>query len=249
MNEERTTLLVDNSNTRTKFALAEGGELSPGGVRVIPTAELSEPAVRALLRGWEYGRVCISSVVPQSRAVLQAAFPRCAVAHVDAALAPRLFGEYGGRETLGADRVANVLAVVESCTGPVVVVDMGTAVTFDVVCPGPRYRGGVIAPGLRMMADSLHGRTAQLPELHSLFKPGSCIGGNTVEAMQAGVYLAFCGMVRETLQAMARELGMRPHTVATGGDAAMAAQAVPEIDAVDEHLTLRGIAKASALLW
>lgn len=241
------TLLVDNSNTRTKFALAAGGQSGFSCVRTLATAEISCAAVKHLLRDWEYGRVCICSVVPAARKILHEAFYGTPVIWVRTELAPDLFAGYPGVETLGGDRVANVLAVAATSPLPTVVVDMGTAVTFDVVRAGPRFAGGIIAPGLRMMADALHGCTAQLPIVDVEGMPAVNIGGTTEEAMRSGVWLAFCGMVRETLRAIAQELGTRPHAVATGGNAAAAAACIRELDCVDELLTLRGIARAAAL--
>ncbi len=246
-NSEQATLLVDNSNSRTKFALAvrAGGEEFK--VRTMATEELAPAAVQHLLHDWKYGHVCLSSVVPAACEVLLNSFAGKQVFRVSTALAPAVFSEYRGATTLGEDRIANVLAVAEMASRPVVAVDMGTAVTFDVVCPGPQFMGGIIAPGLQMMADALHGGTSLLPALKMVGVPVRRIGGNTEDAMQAGVWLAFCGMVRETLQSLAQELGARPYVVATGGNAAAALSLIPELDAVDEHLTLRGIAKAAAL--
>lgn len=242
MIKQEPTLLVDNSNTRTKFALSADGE-----IRTMATAELSPMAVGALLQGWDYHRVCICSVVPAAQEVLQAAFAGKPVCRVCTGMVPGLFAGYPGAGTLGEDRIANALAVADMPSLPVVAVDMGTAVTFDVVCPGPRFAGGIIAPGLQMMADALHGSTAQLPTVNVEHAPVCGIGNTTEEAMRAGVWLAFCGMMRETLQAIAGELGTRPRVVATGGNAAAAAACVRELDCVDEHLTLKGIARAAAI--
>lgn len=247
MDKKEATLLVDNSNSRTKFALAVQGGRDEFAIRTMATARLAPASVRHLLRDWEYGHVCLSSVVPEACEVLLETFVGKPVSRVRAELAPSLFSGYGGKKTLGEDRIANVLAVADMATRPVVAVDMGTAVTFDVVCPGPQFMGGIIAPGLQMMADSLHGGTSLLPALKMGGPPLKRIGANTEDAMQAGVWLAFCGMVRETLQALAQELGTRPYAVATGGNAAAVLSCIPELDAADEHLTLRGIAKAAAL--
>lgn len=248
MNQIMPTLLVDNSNTRTKFALAAGGQLGEACVRTLATAEISCTAVKHLLRDWEYERVCICSVVPTARKTLHEAFYGTPVTWVRTELAPDLFAGYPGVETLGEDRIANVLAVADTPFLPTVVVDMGTAVTFDVVCAGPRFTGGIIAPGLRMMAEALHGCTAQLPIVDVGEAPAvTVIGETTEEAMRSGVWLAFCGMVRETLRAIAQELGTRPRAVATGGNAAAAAACIRELDCVDELLTLRGTARAAAL--
>ena len=242
------TLLVDNSNTRTKFALAADGQRGFSSVRTLATAEISCAAVKHLLSGWEYERVCICSVVPAAGELLQKAFSGKPLSRVRTELAPDLFAGYPGVETLGEDRIANVLAVADTPFHPTVVVDMGTAVTFDVVCAGPRFAGGIIAPGLRMMAEALHGCTAQLPIVEVGEAPAATVvGGTTEEAMRSGVWLAFCGMVRETLLAIAHELGTRPRAVATGGNAAAAAACIRELDCVDELLTLKGTARAAAL--
>lgn len=247
MEREQSTLLVDNSNTRTKFALAVSTGQEAFAVRAMATAGLSVTAVQHLLRDWKYGRVCLSSVVPGARQVLLNSFAGKSVSRVCTELAPSLFAGYGGGKTLGEDRIANVLAVADMASRPVVAIDMGTAVTFDVVCPGPRFIGGIIAPGLQMMADSLHSGTSLLPPLKMAGGPATRIGNNTEEAMRTGIWLAFSGMVRETLRTLAQELGTRPYAVATGGNAAALLSCIPELDTVDEHLTLRGIAKAAAL--
>lgn len=250
MQEELPVLLVDNSNTRTKFALAVGGQLYPDGeVRCLPTRELTEDSVAGLLSGWRFGRVCISSVVEGSRAVLASPFAGKPLRWVNAALGGPMFDGYAGAATLGADRVANALAAAECGRLPVVAVDMGTAVTFDVVGRGPRFLGGVIAPGRQMTADALHAQTSLLPRVQAAGVSSRFIGRTTVEAMQAGVELSFEGMLRNTMREIEAELGERPFFIATGGDSRHAASRVRELDAVDEHLTLRGIALAAERPW
>lgn len=248
MQRQLPTLLVDNSNTRTKFALSAGCRAVSDAVRCLPTRELEPDAIRGLLGDWRYGRVCISSVAVQSRPALYAAFSGMPVHWVDAAAGGDLFENYEGAATLGADRVANALAAVEYGRFPVVAVDMGTAVTFDVVAHGPRFLGGIIAPGRQLMADVMHGHTSLLPRIPGDNAPSGFIGGNTVEAMQIGSRLAFAGMVGAALRGIAQQLGARPFAVATGGDARQVAACVPELDEVDELLTLRGIALAAGRL-
>lgn len=247
MQEQLPVLLVDNSNTRTKFALSAGNFALPGAVRCLPTRDLTPSAIRCLLNGWRFGRVCISSVSAQSRPALEAAFPGMHIRWVDTALGGSLFEQYEGAATLGADRVANVLAAVEYGRFPVVAVDMGTAATFDVVVHGPRFLGGVIAPGLQMLADSLHAHTSLLPRVPAGSGAQGCIGTNTVAAVQIGARFAFVGTVRAALRAIAEQLGTRPFAVATGGDAHAIVSLVPELDVADECLTLRGIALAAEL--
>lgn len=239
-------LLVDNSNTRTKFAVSVGGSLlHDDETRCLPTRGMNAPAIRELLSGWRYGRVCISSVVAGSRAALESAFADRPVCWLNASACGPLFAGYAGAATLGADRVANVLAAVEYGRFPVVAVDMGTAVTFDVVGGGPRFLGGIIAPGRRMMADALHAHTSLLPPVHAAADSLHCIGGDTVEAMQAGVRAGFVGMLENAMRGIERELGAKPFFIATGGDSRAAVQCVQGFDVLDEHLTMRGIALAA----
>ena len=250
MPEKMPVLLVDNSNTRTKFALAAEGCLLRGGeYRFLPTRGIDVGSISSLLEGWKFARVCISSVVPGAQAVFEAAFAGLPLCHVNAAMCGSLFEGYAGADTLGADRVVNVLAAVEHGRFPVVAVDMGTAVTFDVVGGGPRFLGGIIAPGLRMMAEALHAQTSLLPCVDAVSFPPRCIGGNTVEAVQAGVRLAFAGMLCHAMRSLASELGAAPFFIATGGDARLATQWVPGFDLLDESLTLRGIALAAQRAW
>lgn len=248
MQEDLPVLLVDNSNTRTKFALsAAGGALCDSlEVRCLPTRGMEAQSIAGLLSGWRYGRVCISSVVEGSRAALREAFAGTPLSWVDAGMGGALFSGYAGAASLGADRVANVLAAVEYGRFPVVAVDMGTAVTFDVVERGPRFLGGIIAPGRRMMADAMHAQTSLLPQIRPVSAAPRCIGGDTAQAMQAGVRLAFAGMLERAMRGIAAELGAKPFFIATGGDSSWAAQCVPGFDARDEFLTLRGIALAAA---
>lgn len=238
-------LLVDNSNTFTKFAVWDEKRARPAEVRAIPTRELAVASIHSLVRGWQFSRVSISSVVAESRAALQAAFRAFPVCWINASVAEDVFSQYAGAATLGADRVANVLAVAEYGRFPAVAVDVGTAATFDVVGNGPRFLGGIIAPGQQMMADAMHRCTSLLPSVPQLFAQPGCIGGSTVEAMLSGARLAFEGMVELALRSLAGELGTHPFVVATGGCAGYVAEHVPLVDVVDEHLTLKGIAMAA----
>lgn len=243
-----TQLLIDNSNGRTKFMLCMNGELQEER-RVLPTAELSAPAVRSLLAGWQYGSALICSVVPAAQPLLQQALAPCPVRFLTAQNAPRIdFSAYAGRATLGADRVADVLGLLTYGHSPALAIDAGTAITFDLltgVGGTPTFGGGIIAPGLHTMAEALHARTAQLPQVYAEC-PARAIGTTTTEAMQSGLVLGLRGMVRELITAATAELGERPFVVATGGDAALLQRLLPElIDAVDPLLTFRGLALAA----
>jgi type III pantothenate kinase len=125
---------------------------------------------------------------------------------------------------------------------PGIVIDFGTAVTFDIVDADACYAGGVIAPGLRLMTDYLHERTALLPQVE-LREPESAIGKSTVGAILAGAAIGYRGMVRGILEALRRELKQpaRLRVIATGGDAGWIAAGLPDIEAVDADLTLHGL--------
>jgi type III pantothenate kinase len=144
---------------------------------------------------------------------------------------------------VGADRIINALAAVELYGGPCVVVDFGTATTFDAVSERGEYVGGVIAPGIEISVDALGVRGAQLRKIE-LARPRSVIGKNTVEAMQSGILYGFAGQVDGVVDRIARELTDDPDDVtviATGG---LAPMVLGDASAIDEHepwLTLIGL--------
>ena len=141
---------------------------------------------------------------------------------------------------IGADRLADAVAAFTRFGAPSIVIDFGTAVTFDVVGAPGRYLGGVIAPGMMSMTENLAKRTALVPRI-DLAEPDSAIGRSTVEAMQIGAVIGYRGMIREILQAIDHELEAPPYVVATGGDAPLIARGLPEIKSVVPDLTLEGI--------
>jgi type III pantothenate kinase len=232
-------LLIDVGNGRTKFALATRDGLKQQ--RDAPTAGLSEETLRTVLTGWEWSQAVCSSVVPRATETLRAyCGDSLLVLKHDTALGIGI--RYPKPETIGADRLANAVALVHLHGAPGIVIDFGTAVTFDIVDRDACYVGGVIAPGLRLMTDYLHERTALLPRVE-LREPSSAIGKSTEEAILAGAAIGYRGMVRGLLDALRNELGAPQdlRVIATGGDAAWIAAGLPEIQVVDEDLTLQGL--------
>ena len=144
---------------------------------------------------------------------------------------------------VGVDRVLNCAAVGEIYGGPAIVVDLGSATTFDVVDVDGNYRGGIIAPGVAMVTEALFRNTSQLPRVQ-FAKPERIVGTNTVECMQSGIYWGYVHMVRGLLESMFAELGERPRVVATGGLAGQVVEDVSLIDEVAPDLTLYGLALA-----
>lgn len=141
---------------------------------------------------------------------------------------------------VGADRIANAVAVHQLHGGPAIVVDFGTATTFDVVSEAGEYRGGVIAPGLTISAEALFSRAARLPRV-DIRRPTSVIGSNTVANMQSGIYFGYVGLVDGILARIREELPGVKKVIATGGLAAVLAEESVGIDEVDDELTLKGL--------
>jgi type III pantothenate kinase len=149
--------------------------------------------------------------------------------------------DYPRPETIGADRLANALAAKQHFGAPVLVVDFGTAVTFDVVNTRGDYVGGIIAPGLSAMTDYLHERTALLPRVE-IRAVRRYVGRSTEEAMRIGAVHGYRGLVRELIAGVRAEMGVEQlPVVATGGYAGLVARGLPEIKAVDPGLTLEGL--------
>lgn len=233
-------LLIDNSNTRTKFALGQAeGLLSWRGV--LPTPEISHESLTKLLEGVSYDEVMICSVVPDKARIMESYFSSSHPVHFLTAESPLGMGiDYPTPAQIGADRLANAAGVLARHGVPAVVIDFGTAVTFDVISGDPAYCGGVIAPGLGAMSGYLTRKTALLPEVE-LEEPATAIGKSTKHAMQVGAVIGYRGLVKEILSAIKAELPSIPRVIATGGDAALIAQGVPEIETVDADITLDGL--------
>ena len=141
---------------------------------------------------------------------------------------------------VGADRIVNCVAAHHAYGGPTVIVDFGTATTFDLVTADAKYVGGVIAPGLNISAEALFARAARLPRV-DIRRPESVIGTNTVVNMQSGIYFGYLSLVDGILARMRKEVPDLKHVVATGGLAALFQDDSEYIDEVDPELTLKGL--------
>lgn len=148
--------------------------------------------------------------------------------------------QYDNPAEVGADRIVNSVAAFEKYGGPCVVVDFGTATTFDAVSKKGEYLGGVICPGMGISAEALFERTARLPRV-DIRKPARIIGTNTVGSLQSGLYYGYLGLVDGILQQLLPELGAEAKVVATGGLASLIGSGSKYISALDEHLTLDGL--------
>jgi type III pantothenate kinase len=188
--------------------------------------------------------VAISSVVPPALAPLAQLCRR----HLE--IEPLIVGPgiktgvpilYENPREVGADRIVNAVAAYERWPQGAIVVDFGTATTFDVVTARGEYAGGVIAPGLSVSADALYQATAKLPRVE-IARPASVIGRNTVASMQAGLVFGYAGLVDAIVERIRREIDFSPRVVGTGGLAPLIARDARTIDECDDMLTLQGLA-------
>jgi len=141
---------------------------------------------------------------------------------------------------VGADRVVNAVAAFEKYRQCCIVVDFGTATTFDCVSNRGEYIGGAISPGFHISAEALFKQTSKLPRIE-ITRPKRVIGKNTVTSMQSGIYYGYIGLVDETVKRIADEMGSKPRVISTGGIAKLLAAESRTIEGVDEFLTLRGL--------
>ncbi|MEO7165957.1 MAG: type III pantothenate kinase [Spartobacteria bacterium] len=233
-------LLIDISNSFTKLAFASAEKLGP--TQRIETACLSAAALHKIIGQKNVERIVVSSVVPKKDAAIRRAAGKARVSFVNAKCELGVGVDYPEPASIGADRLANAAAVVALYGCPAVVVDFGTAVTFDVVSGERCYIGGVIAPGLEAMTSYLYKRTALLPKL-ILAEPRRAVGRSTKAAMMSGAIFGYRGLVKEILARVAAEAfgKKKAHVVATGGYAKLIAAQLPEIGAVRPDLTLEGL--------
>ncbi|MBV9574229.1 MAG: type III pantothenate kinase [Acidobacteriales bacterium] len=147
---------------------------------------------------------------------------------------------YDNPAEVGADRVVNSVSAFQKYGGPCIVVDFGTATTFDCVSAKGEYQGGVICPGLGISADALFERTARLPRV-DIRKPARVIGSTTVGSLQSGLYYGYLGLVDGILELLLGELGADTYVVATGGLASLIGAGSKYIKQVDDLLTLEGL--------
>jgi len=233
-------LLIDISNSFTKTAFATPVQIERP--TRIATGKFNAVFLRRFIKRRKIDMFVVSSVVPRKNRVIEQTARGTKALWLNSRLPLGIGIDYPKPETIGADRLANAVAVAALYEYPAVVVDFGTAVTFDIVSERRNYIGGVIAPGLEAVTNFLYQRTALLPKL-SLREPPRAVGKSTVEAMLAGAVIGYRGLVREILARIRAEQFPRKkvYVVATGGYARLLARALPEIDVVQPHLTLEGL--------
>ena len=218
-------LLVDVSNSFTKLAFASRARI--GRAMRISTAELSTRRLDQILRKGGARTIVACSVVPKKNRKIEQAAGNRRIIWLTPKVRLNVRIDYPNPSSIGPDRLANAVAVTELYGAPAIVIDFGTAVTFDIVSADRGYIGGVIAPGLEAMTNFLYDRTALLPRI-SLREPRRAVGKSTYEAMLAGAIFGYRGLVREILGRIVREQfpKTRLHVVATGGSSVPATYTV-----------------------
>lgn len=238
-------LAIDIGNTHTVFGLCENGHILE--TRRVNTGQALKSGYKTLLKNAfdlkEVTGAVVSSVVPRANPLIEAfcqthlkAAPLMAEKHI-----LPLEIDMDNPEEVGADRLINAVAVNAYYRAPAVVLDFGTATTFDVIDKKGRYAGGLIAPGINLSLKALHEATAKLPAIE-ITKPAQLIGKDTKSAMQSGIYWGYVGLIEGVLTRLIKDMnGGKPLILATGGLAPLFEDAVPLIQQIDKHLTLKGL--------
>ena len=244
-------LVIDAGNSNLTLGVFRGAELLAQW-RLVTNRdqsaaqyglEIRELFEQAGVEGKNIEGIAIASVVPQlDHALAEIAANEFGVTplFVDHTTDTGLKILYDTPAELGADRIVDAAAALAKYGAPCIVVDFGTATTFNAVNGAHEYLGGVIAPGVMISAEALFSRTAKLPRVE-IKRPDKVIATSTRGAMQSGLYHGYAGLVDGVLEKMIAEMGSQPRVIATGGLAAVIASASRLIEKVDETLTLDGL--------
>jgi type III pantothenate kinase len=242
---------IDVGNTDTVLGLFRGAELTAHWrLTTVHNQTVDEYGIltRNLFTLSELDReaiegIIISSVVPPLNSTLAEMSERyfhLPALFVEPGIKTGMPVHYDNPQEVGADRVVNAVAALSKYGGPCIVVDFGTAITFDAISARGEYLGGAIAPGLGISAEALFARAAKLPRV-DIKDPGKVIGTSTVASMQAGLYYGYLGLVDGVLARFKEVLGKDAKVIATGGQAVLVARGSRLIDSTDEFLTLEGL--------
>jgi type III pantothenate kinase len=244
-------LAIDVGNTNTVFALYRDRE-ALGQWRISTVRERTADEYAAaltqlmVLEGYgkrDVGNAVISSVVPQAVWPLQSMCKHvfaCEAKVVGENLAVTIPVLLDNPREVGADRLVNAVAAHQRYGGPLIVVDFGTATTFDVIDEEGRYCGGVIATGINLSLAALHRAAAKLPQI-AVERPARVIGSSTVTAMQSGIYWGYVSLIEGMVDRIRAEFGAPMKVIATGGLAGLFADATDVIEHVDRDLTMAGL--------
>ena len=241
-------LVVDVGNTNVVLGIYEGDALAHSW-RLTTARERTADEYGVLARqlmeadASKLDGAIVSSVVPPLNTVIEQMIEKyfgVRPLFVEAGVKTGIAVAVDNPLEVGADRIVNSVAAYEKHGGPLIIVDFGTATTFDVVTADGKYAGGVIAPGITISAEALFARASRLPRV-DIRRPPTVIGTNTVVNMQSGLFFGYLGLVDGILARMRKELPNVKRIIATGGLASLLADDSEFIDEVDPDLTLRGL--------
>lgn len=245
-------LAIDIGNTNMEFGVFNGAEII-GSFRLNTNRDITSDEVGLLtcqffqgsgLDRREIDAVIIASVVPQvmysiTNAVKKYFYHKTPLIVGDN-LPLDIINLYDNPKEVGADRLVAAIAAYHKYGGPLIVVDFGTATTFDAIGREGQYMGGAIYPGIKISMDALFSNTAKLPRVE-LVRPPRIIGRNTVSSLQAGAVYGYVGAVTNIVQTMIAELGEQTTVIATGGLAKLVGSETNLFSAIDRSLTLDGL--------
>ncbi len=238
-------LAIDIGNSSTKFGVFDNETLV--NRLIIPTlrSKTADEIYQSIQDelNFQFSAIVVSSVVPELKDLFQQLgedYYNCSPFFVDNTFDFGLVNKYSSPETLGVDRIIAAFAAVEKYGAPMIVCDFGTAANFEVVNAKREYLGGIIAPGIQTLSDSLFLKTSKLPRVE-VKKTAKVIENSTISCIQSGVFYGYIGLTEGILHRMINELGAKPKVIATGGFAKLIAENCDLIEIVDENLILEGL--------
>ncbi len=245
-------LVIDVGNTNTVIGVYEGKNLVKDW-RIRTERRTTEDEFNILatnlfsggsIRSKDIHKTIISCVVPPMVMILDS-FCRKYLGHppvwVDASTATNMPIRYGNPSEVGADRIVNAVAAFAKYKTSLVVIDFGTATTFDAISEQGEYLGGAISPGVLIASEALFMKASKLPRVEIFVPPKSVIGKDTASSIKAGIIFGYAGLVDGMVQRMKREMGTNPRVIATGGLAELIYKVSETIEAVEPNLTLEGL--------
>jgi type III pantothenate kinase len=244
-------LAVDIGNTNITIGVFDGSKLKATWRVATGVHRMPDEYASLMLHLFEHEGITVSqitdailcSVVPPVAGVFEEMcrrYLKVTPVLVEAGIKTGVRISMDNPREVGADRIVNAVAAHQLYGGAVIVIDLGTATTFDAVSKEGDYLGGAIAPGIAIATEALFSRTAVLPRVE-LSHPNRAIGRNTVAAMQSGIVFGYAGLIEGIVTRIKQELGDKAKVVATGGYAELLARETPAIDEVNPDLTLIGL--------
>lgn len=230
-------LAIDIGNTNVVFGLFKRGRLTKEW-RVATERLSADQRIRQGISEYQdIGGIVVASVVPWANKIIKQWFPQAKFLNhknIGIKIKTKKPAE------VGIDRLVNALAAYKLYGGPAIIIDFGTATTFDVINNKGEYLGGAIAPGIVLARDALHQKTAKLPQI-SIAAPRNVVGKSTLEAMQSGLVFGYAALVEGMIERIRKRIRQRPRVIATGGLAELICHHTPVVATIDQQLTLKGL--------